>query len=512
VEGVREEARAAAPAAPQLRALLGVNGFAFMYDKNPAFVAAVGALREYSDWEWTERNASLNSFQPATGVGFMLDDWYSNATRDALRAHMCMQSFPAWTHDFNESMRDWKPLNASTYATPGAATLPASYDNIASHAFQVAARYGRVAVPLNQLLLAPGQPARSGLGTMAELEVLNEANGDWTGREAYFAPYEYAAALSAAFDGHGGALGAGRGARAADPSFRVVMTGLSWPGSARTAIDYVDSVRSWAAANRADGAFPADVVNMHIYCRNAAGTVGVSPEDCGLADTLSQLCAYRDAALPRAELWLSEFGYDTSAPSPQLAPPIGAQGSDVTQAQWLVRSVLAIAQAGAGGAGGAGGCVQRAHMYMLGDVDSAGSGVFATSGLMTAPDYSPKLSFFHYSAFLARLGDATPAGPLGAAALPAGVAGLCFDLGGGARAAVLWLPSSSGAARPARVAVAGAAAGACAVARGGDAAVRLVAPQRGVIAGNETALPVAADGTAQLTVTETPVILLPAAA
>ena len=384
---------AAPPAAPALRSLLGANAFAFMYDKNPAFTAAVGALREYSDWD---------------GVGFLLASWYANTTRDSLQAHMCMQGYPSWTHGVpeNKTMDNWKPLNASTYATPGTAMLPASYASVASHAFQVAARYGAVAVPAGQLLLAPGQPARSGLGTMRELEILNEANGDWEGREAYFAPYEYAALLSAAFDGHGGALGAGFGARAADPAFRVVMTGLSWPQgpSPQTTVDYLEAMRSWAAAHRADGEFPADVLNVHYYCRG--DSAGTAPEECGLTETLSALCAYRDAHLPALELWLSEFGYDTNAPSPQLAPPIGAQTSETTQAQWLLRSVLAIAQAGAA-AGEGGGCFQRAHMYMLGDVSSSGSGVFETCGLMTAPDYAPKESFFFYSAFLRHLGDAT---------------------------------------------------------------------------------------------------------
>ena len=509
----REQSAAAeaapAPAAPQLRSLLGANAFAFMYDKNPNFTLALGALREYSDWDWTEDTQSSNTFQPAHGVGFLLDDWYANTTRDGLNAHMCMQNYPAWAHGLpaNASMNDWKPLNASLYATPGAAMLPSSYASVASHAFQVAARYGRVAVPASELLLAPGQPVRSGLGTMGELEVLNEANGDWKGREAYFAPYEYAALLSAAYDGHEGSLGAGMGARAADPAMRVIMTGLSWPDgpSPQTTIDYLESVRQWAFANRKDRAFPAQVLNIHFYCRGPS--VGTSPEECGLAEMLSAVSAYRDAKLPGLELWLSEFGYDTNAPSPQLAPPIGSQDSETTQAQWLLRSVLAIAQAGGGGGGGG---VQRAHMYMLGDVDSAGSGVFDSCGLLTAPDYAPKTSFFFYSAFLDRLGSAT----FSASFSPApGVSAACFTLagGGGGRAIVLWLPTATGAVLSGvSVPVTAAAGSACALAVQAGGAALEVLPQRGLVRGNGTALVVGADGAVRVDVSETPRILLAA--
>jgi hypothetical protein len=84
-----------------------------------------------------------------------------------------------------------------------------------------------------QLKLAPGQPVKSGLGTQKYLEFENEPNGWWsgddgfschnhirdnirrlslyTGRNAYFAPYELAAFYSAVYDGHAGAMGAGMG-------------------------------------------------------------------------------------------------------------------------------------------------------------------------------------------------------------------------------------------------------------------------------------------------------------
>jgi len=137
----------------------------------------------------------------------------------------------------------------------------------------------------------------------------------------------------------------------------------------------------------------------------------------------------RDMHMPDREVWLSEFGYDTDAASPQAAPAVGASTGLQVQGQWLLRSVLALAATG---------CVSRAHMYMLADVTTGSWGVqragrervrgggggdaggaaaadkcstllypvrnagapwkFATSGLLTNPGYAAKPSWCACSA------------------------------------------------------------------------------------------------------------------
>lgn len=46
------------------------------------------------------------------------------------------------------------------------------------------------------------------------------------GRKGYHSPVEYAAALSAFYDGHKGAMGPGYGVKTADPTMKVAMGGL----------------------------------------------------------------------------------------------------------------------------------------------------------------------------------------------------------------------------------------------------------------------------------------------
>jgi hypothetical protein len=184
------------------------------------------------------------------------------------------------------------------------------------HAPQTAARYGSTAVPLSNLKLAVGQPALTGLGTLAELEILNEPDGTWNGgRNGYYCPFEYAAALSAAYDGHCGALGPTAGAKTADPGIRVVAGGLA--AGFDILEDYWEAMRQWSVARRPCGTFPADVLNFHHYTNDGV-SAGISPEAANLTTSLFHLCGWRDVWAPTIPIWLSEFGYDVDPRSPQV--------------------------------------------------------------------------------------------------------------------------------------------------------------------------------------------------
>jgi len=159
-----------APGAPPLRMLLGANGFANAGLDN---LTAVGALREYQDWEWTEKVQDANAFQPTYDVGFALDTWYASLEAAGVAGHMCSQKSPSFLHPGNES--GWKPLTTAQLLTPGTSTTAGSYVLPAAHAFQVAARYGtNVSVPVSMLKLEAGQPPLVGAGTMRTLELFNE--------------------------------------------------------------------------------------------------------------------------------------------------------------------------------------------------------------------------------------------------------------------------------------------------------------------------------------------------
>lgn len=119
-------------------------------------------------------------------------------------------------------------------------------------------------MPASSLTLAAGQPTLSGSGALPWIEVFNEVN--WgASRKAFFSPYEYAAMLSAAYDGHGGALGPGYGARTADPNIKVAMAGLGYVTyPAGVMLDYVKSIHYWAQSRRVSGDSCGGVVPVSV--------------------------------------------------------------------------------------------------------------------------------------------------------------------------------------------------------------------------------------------------------
>jgi len=312
-----------------------------------------------------------------------------------LRPHAVVQGTAGFVHAGNKTREHWKAMNASLMSVPGASENPASYSALASHMFQWAARYGsNPHVDQSLLRLAPNQKPVVGAGLQPWLEVLNEPDGWWAGREAYYSPLEYAAALSAAYDGHEGTMGPGIGIKAADPSLKVSQGGQAdLPGNT-TELQAMEAMALWAQSNRKDGKFPADALNLHHYSTNTTtgwDGQGITPEQDGLLDLAQSFGTWRDARAPHAELWWTEYGYDTNG-GPQSAPGIGSLTPQEVQGGWLVRTALLM---------GASGAVQRAHMYMLADVSSQGHGKYSTSGLLTdrASQCQRKAGWYYVSAF-----------------------------------------------------------------------------------------------------------------
>jgi hypothetical protein len=159
-------------------------------------------------------------------------------------------------------------------------------------------------------------------------------------------------------------------------------------------------MKTWTDAYR-NGSFPAEALNIHHYCNNGNGgsyTTGISPEADKFGEKANKFVQWRDANLPNAEVWISEWGWDTNQGSPQKAPAIGSTSGDIVQAQWIIRAYLALAAAG----------VDRTHHFMLKDVDG-GYGVYASSGLIKNPNdnppYGPKPSWYYVYTLKNRLGN-----------------------------------------------------------------------------------------------------------
>lgn len=428
-----ETPRAVAPkpaakprAHPAMDQIIGAN--VFIDDPLDVIAPVCGFAREYHSWLWDVENPDqLRRFQPSAAAGgnaWFFDDYYRGLKQRGVTVAPCIQSsVPSL---FGGQNREYKPV--ADGANP---EDPASYALHSTHLFQFAARYGSRPVPDSALDLAPGQPRKSGLGLLRYIENWNEPDRTWNDRQGRFHPYELAAMCSADRDGHQARLGAGKGVRAADPSMKLVLGGL-----AGLDLEYLRAMKFWADYNRG-GSFPADVINLHHYSStgNEQGFKpnghGISPEDDHLREKIEAIAAWRDQNVPDAELWLTEFGYDTNPASPLHAPALGSLTPEQVQAAWLVRSYLALAAAG----------VDRAAMFMLRDVKSSGGGVFETCGLVTEKgQWKPKPSYHAVSALRSRL-----AGYRFAAEMPSGrpdVRIYRFEKAGSAPIFAIWCPTS----------------------------------------------------------------------
>jgi hypothetical protein len=382
---------------PTMDQFVGTN--AFIDDPLDKLGAAVGFVREYHNWLWdNEAPDKKTRFQPSGAAGgnlWFFDDFYGRLKTLGVTVCPAIQnSSPAY---FPGLELDFKPV------VKGAdAEAPASYAIHAAHLFQYAARYGSAHVPDDQLQLGPGQPRSTGLGSLRYIENWNEPDKTWRGREGRFSPYELAAMCSADYDGDQGRMGKTFGVRSADPKMKLVLGGL-----AGLSLEYLRGMKLWADAHRG-GDFPADVINLHHYSsdgdeQQAFKTTGISPEADHLREKLSAIAAWRDANVPKCELWLTEFGYDTNPKSPFHAPAIGSYSAEEVQGMWLIRSYMALAAAG----------VDRAAMFMFRDVKSDGGGVFETSGMVTEKgQWKPKPSYYYIGTLKQRLAGMRFAGEI----------------------------------------------------------------------------------------------------
>ena len=119
------------------------------------------------------------------------------------------------------------------------------------------------------------------------------------------------------------------------------------------------------------------------------------PEDPDIEylTSIEQIIDWRDEHAGDSEVWVTEFGYDSSTQEPdpdtEFAQWIGV--SDTEQARYLIRSFLVFSEME----------MERAYMFWFNDSDSAS--VHGSSGLMR--HYEPKPSFWAMSHLKATLGD-----------------------------------------------------------------------------------------------------------
>lgn len=261
-------------------------------------------------------------------------------------------------------------------------TNPYSYIAHADHLYHFTARYGsksgddysdeefdNIENKLHDDELTPTLELLKedlGQGKIRYIENFNEPDKYWhiTDDEFYYQPSEFAAMLSADYDGHMGGInntiqspspiGIGKpmpvGVYGADPNMKMVMAGLAdldW--------NYTEDILKWfdnsdgsnPSNNRlgANRVYPFHVFNYHRYSnkmyKNLLSVHGFSPEEdifsidgssnpksmkYHMIDLVSNIDNYITSnnaqnELGDREIWLTEFGYDTSPLSRQGAIP-----------------------------------------------------------------------------------------------------------------------------------------------------------------------------------------------
>jgi Secretion system C-terminal sorting domain len=282
-------------------------------------------------------------------------------------------------------------------------------------------------------------PNVSGLGVMKYLECYNEPEKTWRDLDAditnnktyfYMSPAQYAALVSADFDGHCSTLMAPStwegidniklGVKNADPTMKFALGGMwNWHGK------YIEDMCQWFQAKRPCGDLPFDVVNFHHYStqnsknalfdlqyenyRNfslAWGGGGIAPEE---DDLKMRLILFRSKllgnvpAIDGKEFWWSEYGYDsenTAIVNNPLSVPdctAGPYPADFqkTQAQWNMRTVLIAAASKS---------LHRTDLFEL--RDNTGPWPYQNSGTYNyAPNFTPKRGLYYLMTLKNVLGE-----------------------------------------------------------------------------------------------------------
>ncbi len=377
--------------------MLGVNAFEWNFLQNPndpnnameiyepkmKLIQSFGGVRHYLDWGRIEDKPGKFTFNPAHAGGWNLDAIYQRCKADGIDMLVCLKTCPNWLQDtYPANERD-----AENVPMPYGANKakPVSYILQAKAAFQFAARYGSNKQIDKALLKIDSSPRWTadqtnqpftGLHTVKYMECDNERDKWWKGDKAHQTAEEYAANLSAFYDGHKGTLGKDVGVKTADPKMQVVMAGL-----AKTDVHYVKAMIEWCRKNRgykADGNINLcfDVINFHLYANDHLehhdqATQGVAPEQSEAAEVASQFALLGNQYyLP---VWVTEAGYDVNPQSPQRAVAIGNKSILQTQADWTIRTALLYARNG----------IQKLFFYMLFDDNLANPVQYASSGLVT---------------------------------------------------------------------------------------------------------------------------------
>ena len=384
---------------PTIGEMIGMCGFVAGGGGNTPIdsVSCTTVLREYHNFGWSY---SVTAYPGKTS--FFNNSWmanFDNQYRDYKRAGInvipCVQWDVVNLAQSNKVDSSNLPVKSNGSFVKGDfwdKMNPHTYFMYADSMFGFAARYGTNSSTdlLNTLALHANDSNKVGLNYLEWIEIGNEPDGAWNGIHNYYSAYQIAALTSAAYDGHCRTMvtpstgGYHLGLKNADPNFKGAMAGVSAVSN-----EYITAMCYWMKANRADGMVAFDAFNVHCYMTkqielsNGSKTyVGISPEEAGIVNTLSQLIAIRDKYYPEKEVWITEFGWDTNQ-SYATSTSSHAYSNEETgvsyngrevQAMWLTRTYLLLSAIG----------IDKATMYMCEDcgVEEESVGKYGTAGVI----------------------------------------------------------------------------------------------------------------------------------
>ncbi len=261
---------------------------------------------------------------------------------------------PAWCDNTDniENLLEQIPVKLGN--SPDLAT---SYLEHADYLYHFLARYGQTEFSTNgetniiDPKLHVDETVKTGMDLVRYLENWNEPDNFWD-PGAYFTGGQFAAMMSADYDGHMGTMQSQIpingtsypvGVTNADSKVSFVMGGISELD--RT---YMQEIATWSETNRAGASkvYPFDVFNFHHYSDREPNGFniaehGFSPEEdiwnnkslkYNMIQMIQDMGQDFDLTdFPKLEFWMSEFGYDTSPysyqaciPDYDITPPISA--------------------------------------------------------------------------------------------------------------------------------------------------------------------------------------------
>lgn len=402
----------------KMKNLFGVNAFEWDFLQNPndgsdhrtiyepkmQLMKTFSQVRHYVDWEKIEDTKGLYSFNPTTRGGWNYDAIYARSKMEGIDILFCMKNSPDWLYNTYPAGQRHYDNSPVPYGLDR--LKPKSYIDQSRAIFQFVARYGSNRNIDTSILVVHRIPrwpndevnkVQVGTNLIRYVECANEPDKWWRGEYGRQTASEYAANLSAFYDGHKGTLGKGVGAKTADPNIKVVMGGIARPD-----INYVKEMVEWCKKHRgykADGSIDLcfDVINFHYYSNDNTSWFrklkikrqnGIAPELTDLGDIADGFVSYAKELGKNIEVWNTETGYDLREESIQAAIPIGAKSILLTQADWILRTSLMSARHG----------LNRVFFYIAYDTDAPGvksEYPFGTSGLLAEGRRRPAADYIY---------------------------------------------------------------------------------------------------------------------